>query len=103
MVSGVQCTVCIHVDDLLMTCVNESIIESTLTEIQKVYKQVTIKRSKVQQYLGMMLDFSVKGKCHVTMPKFTDELIGNSLRRTAMKTARRPGLTALQSLKGQKV
>ena len=78
LVSGVQCTICIHVDDLLITCVDEKIIESTLSEIQKVYKQVTIKRGKVQQYLGMMLDFSVEGKCYVTMPKFTDEVISKS-------------------------
>lgn len=62
LVSGVQCTICIHVDDLLITSTDESSIESTLAELQNVYKQVTIKRGKVQQYLGMILDFSVDGK-----------------------------------------
>ena len=77
-VSGVQCTICLHVDDLLITSTDESIIESVLTELEKVYIQVTIKRGKIQQYLGMLLDFSVEGKCYVSMPKFTDELISKS-------------------------
>lgn len=58
--SGVQCTICIHVDDLLITCVDEKIIECILSEIQNIYKQVTIKRGKVKQYLGRMIDFSVE-------------------------------------------
>ena len=74
--NGVQCTVCVHVDDLLFTCVDESIIENTVKHLIHVYKDVTVKRGNVQQYLGMLLDFAKRGKCFVKMPKFTDE-IGN--------------------------
>ena len=73
-VNGVQCTVCVHVDDLLFTSIDESIIEGTLQHLISVYKDVTVHRGAIQQYLGMLLDFSQRGKCFVTMPKFTDEV-----------------------------
>jgi hypothetical protein len=74
-VNDVQCTVCIHVDDLFFTCIDESIIERTLDSLISVYKEVTIKRGKIQQYLGMYLDFTTPGECRVSMPKFTEEVV----------------------------
>ena len=68
-----QCTVCIHVDDLFFTCVDESIIERSLDALIRVYKDITIKRGKIQQYL--YLDFTRPGRCRVSMPKFTEEVV----------------------------
>jgi hypothetical protein len=67
--------VCIYVDDLFFTCIDESIIERTLDSLISVYKEVTIKRGKIQQYLGMYLDFTTPGECRVSMPKFTKEVV----------------------------
>ena len=47
-VDRVQCTICIHVDDLLITCVDESIMEATLKEILRVYKQVFFVTDRVK-------------------------------------------------------
>ena len=74
-VNRVQCTICVHVDDLLFTSADESIIDNTLQYLIGVYKEVSISRGKVQQYLGMLFDFSTPGKCYVSMPKFTEEII----------------------------
>jgi hypothetical protein len=59
----------------LFTSIDESIIENTLQYLIGVYKEVSISRGKVQQYLGMLFDFSKSGKCYVTMPKFTEEVL----------------------------
>lgn len=74
-VNSVQCTICVHVDDLLFTSVDGSIIENTLQYLIGVYKEVSISRGKVQHYLGMIFDFSTPGKCYMSMPMFTDKVM----------------------------
>ena len=34
-----------------------------------------VSRGKVHKYLGMTLDYSVKGQVKITMPKYIDEML----------------------------
>jgi len=43
--------------------------------MKEIYKDVKITTGEVHQYLGMVFDFSEKGKCRVTMPKFTEDIV----------------------------
>jgi len=72
---GKQCTICIHVDDLMITCADEEFLEAVLEYIERVYKKVTIHRGSVHSYLGMMFDFSEEGKVKVTMEGYVNELL----------------------------
>ena len=38
-------------------------------------KDVTIIRGKVHEFLGMTLDFSTKGECHVKQPDHIKDMI----------------------------
>ena len=72
---GKQCTACLHVDDLFITCVDESIIESVVSSIEAQYKTITVHTGKVHSYLGMTFDFSVPGKVKVSMEGYIRDII----------------------------
>jgi len=72
---GKQCRICIHVDDLMLSCADEEFLEAVLEYIEKVYKKVTINRGSLHSYLGMMFDFSQDGKVKNTLEGYVDELL----------------------------
>ena len=61
-VDGKQCTLCVHVDDMLITCELDEVIESVFGQLQDRYKEVEIERGPKVSYIGMTLDFSSKGR-----------------------------------------
>ena len=75
---GVQCTVCFHVDDLMITCVNESMIDQLTSKLTDRFGTVTTHRGNQHNYLGALFDFSEEGKVHVSMPHLTQQLIEDS-------------------------
>ena len=70
-----QCTVCVHVDDLMITCCEDSTIEALLAGLTDKYKTLTVHRDKVHSYLGMTWDFSVACKVKVTMEGYVDDIL----------------------------
>jgi hypothetical protein len=73
---GSQLTVTTYVDDLTITCVNETYIDSLLGSLKAKYQEVTIKKGNEHYYLGMLftLDYHL-GVVYVSMNKFVDELL----------------------------
>lgn len=74
-VDGKQCTVCVHVDDLLITCELDEVIDSIYGQLQERYKEVKIQRGPKVSYLGMTLDFSMPGKAKCTMEGYVADLL----------------------------
>jgi hypothetical protein len=70
-----QITVCLYVDDLLITSSNSIKVDNFLIRLKDHYRELKVTRGKVHNYLGMRFDFSVKGKCKVTMEGFIEECI----------------------------
>jgi Reverse transcriptase (RNA-dependent DNA polymerase) len=66
---GLQCTVTVHVDDLLITSVDESMIESLA---------ITKSDGTTLNYLGMVLDLTHPGEARVTMKGFVDDMLKSS-------------------------
>ena len=62
---GVQCTVAVHVDDLMITSVDEGMIESLAAGLIKRYGDITRKNGPVVNYLGMVFDLTVTGVARV--------------------------------------
>jgi len=58
---GDQCTVILHVDDLMITCKQAQVIDEVVAAITEVYKEVKVKRGAVHSYLGMTFDFTTPG------------------------------------------
>jgi hypothetical protein len=78
MINDKQFTIVWYVDDLKFSHVDSSVvnemIEAVKSEFGKEY-EVIIRRRRVQDYLGMQLDFSNKGKDVMTMSDYISELI----------------------------
>ena len=74
-IDGKQCTICLHVDDLFITCELDDIIDSVYGQLRERYNDVTIRRGPVVSYLGMTLDFSTPGKAKCTMEGYIEDLL----------------------------
>jgi hypothetical protein len=74
-IDGVQCTVGFHVDDLLITCINESAIDALTEAIKTRFGGLTIHSGKVHNYVGGVFDFTVDGEVSISMPHYTKRLV----------------------------
>ena len=77
-IDGKQCTTGWHVNDLTISHSTESIVESILGAINHRYSleaPLVVHQGLAQEYLGMTIDYSNKGKAHFTMPKYINDLI----------------------------
>ena len=87
---GTQTTLVLHVDDLLITAKTEGHIDKLVDDIHaRGYKDLEIHRGRELDYLGMHFDWSVEGKCAVTMPGYIDEVLtfANEIRGEAKTPA----------------
>ena len=74
-VNGVQITVLVYVDDLLVTCVDGGAIRDLYDTLGARYPGLKIEEGPVINYLGQTLDFSNEGKCKVSMKKYVEEVL----------------------------
>ena len=84
---GKQCTIALHVDDLLVTCVDENVLKSLEKFIQSKYKGVTAKYGPVHEYLGMIFDFSIDGQVSIWQPAVIETLCSTVAQSTAKTPA----------------
>ena len=81
---GVQTTIAVHVDDLLITSVSQADIDSVKLCLKNKYHEITVKTGKVLDYVGMTFNFRSAGKAKVTMDNSVNEI----LRDCGVTTAR---------------
>jgi hypothetical protein len=67
--------VCLHVDDLLITCAIIDEIERVIQGLKDKYKTISAKRGTKHSYLGMTFDFSERGKAKVTMEGYIADVL----------------------------
>ena len=72
---GTQSTLVVHVDDLMVTACSEGHIDVIITELSASYRNLSIQRGRKLDYLGMVFDFTVKGKCKITMDGYVKDLL----------------------------
>jgi hypothetical protein len=72
---GHQVTICVYVDDLLVSSIDEADLEWVRLELVKRYKEVTYSDGDVHHYLGQRFDFSVAGECKVSMCDYVGDAI----------------------------
>ena len=80
MVNGKQQTVCWHVDDLKVSHVDSRVNDVFLQWIKDTYGaigEVKVTRGKIHEYLGMKLDFSVKGQVSIDMVDYIQSMVEN--------------------------
>ena len=78
LVNGYQHTVRFHVDDLLSSHVDPKVNDRFQVWLEKMYgkyKAVEPTRGKKHDYLGMLVDFTEKGKVKIDMVKYVESMI----------------------------
>ena len=90
--NGAQCSICFHVDDLLVTSKDPDNIALVHEGLSAVYGELTMKRGPKLSYLGMTLDFATPGIVKIRQEKF----LGDMLRESGITTrASTPALATL--------
>jgi histone deacetylase 1/2 len=78
-VDGIQCTITLHVDDLMITCVNETVIDEVIDVLRSKYERpdakIPVTTGKIHNYLGMCFDFSVDGQVIINMDTYVEDLL----------------------------
>ena len=71
----VQLTVCIFVDDFMLTCVSDRQLDIFMAQLRERFGDVTERTGPTHNYLGMVFDFSTAGQCSVTMPGYVEVML----------------------------
>jgi hypothetical protein len=65
--NGVQCTLCIHVDDLLIMSSSKEMV-AELTDGSKIrYEEITLKHGSLINYLRISIDFNHSGAARLNI------------------------------------
>ncbi len=64
---GNQCTICFHVDDILITCKDDSVIKDIIFKMRGEYQEIKVSEGLKHSYLGRTLDFSDERYSMVSM------------------------------------
>lgn len=78
LVNGKQHTIGWHVDDFIMTHEDASVNTELINWFQKKYGELsplTVHRGRTHDYLGMNLDFTVRGSVTVSMRAYVNDII----------------------------
>jgi hypothetical protein len=83
MIEGDQMNICFHVDDCKLshrkTKVMGRMIEYLRQEYEIIFEDgsgaMTVSRGKIHKYLGMTLDYTVRGQVKITMFDYVDEIL----------------------------
>jgi len=81
-INGKQCTIVWHVDDLKISHVSKDVVEDIIARLNKKFGRespLTTNRGKVLEYLGLMLDYSKKGRVKISMYKYVKKIVDESL------------------------
>ena len=72
---GVQITVVVHVDDLLVTSASVTNLASFELYLQSAYPQISVHRGAILDYIGMTFDFTVPGEVSITMENCVSDIL----------------------------
>jgi len=78
MIHGKQCTVAWHVDDLKISHESPDVVTSIIDKLNKEFGKLaplTVTRGKTHEYLGMTIDYSLKGKVQIRMNDYIKQML----------------------------
>jgi hypothetical protein len=82
-IEGEQMTICFHVDDCKFSHRKNKVMDSMIEYIRQEYDSIfedgsgamTVSRFKIHKYLGMTLDYTVRGQVKITIFDYIDEIL----------------------------
>ena len=89
---GTQCTVAVHVDDLLITSVSQEMIDQLTGGLKRRYGEISKSDGTILNYLGMVFDLSHPAEARVTMKGYVDVVLDLSKVAGGAKTPATDGL-----------
>ena len=95
--TGQQCTISVHVDDLLITSVNKLMISELVDGLRTRYGEITHTNGPSLNYLGMSIDLTHAGEARITMAGYVSEVLSAS---GVTGVARTPATDGLFELRG---
>jgi hypothetical protein len=83
MIEGDQLTICFHVDDCKLSHRKTKVIDSMIEYLRQEYESIfengsgamMVSRGKIHNFLGMTLDYTVRGQVKITMFNYVDEIL----------------------------
>jgi hypothetical protein len=73
---GIQITICIYVDDVMLTSIDGDAVEDVILFLETKYQSITVLRGNSHDYLGMKFEFEYP-LVKVSMQGFIDKLIAD--------------------------
>ena len=74
-IDGSQCTLCVHVDDIMITAATEQHLDKVIEDTKSLFGDITVARGKNHDYLGMSFDFSDMERVRISMTNYVDDLL----------------------------
>jgi hypothetical protein len=82
-IEGEHITICFHVDDGRLRHCKTKVMDSMIEYLRQEYDSILedgsgaimVSRCKIHKYLGMTLDYTVRGQVNITMFDYIDEII----------------------------
>jgi len=74
-VGNKKITINLYVDDLLITATTDELIDEFIAKFKERYKDVTIKRGEIMDYLGMQLEYTRNGKITLSMKGYIEKML----------------------------
>ena len=77
-INGQQCTLVWHVDDMKISHAHSQVVTDIIKQLEQEFGKeapLTIRRGKVHDYLGMILDFSLPGKVQIKMEEYIKNML----------------------------
>ena len=65
----------LYVDDLMIVSDEKESVDETIEYLREIYIDITVKRGKVHDYLGMRFDFRNEGEVFTSMSKYIKEIV----------------------------
>ena len=83
-------TIVLHVDDGLVTGTSETVLDTFFEKLKSHIGDITVKRGRIHDYLGMTMDFSQPNIVHITIQKMIRDIIsewkiGSTIRNSPAK------------------
>jgi hypothetical protein len=82
-IEGDQMTICFHVYDCKLSHRKNKVMDSMIEYLRQEYESIfedgsgamTVSRGNIHKYLGMTLDYTVRGQVKITMFDYVDEIL----------------------------
>lgn len=74
-VSGRQVSIALYVDDLMVTCTDERILNDVIQSLGQLFDGATMHSGPVHSYVGMLFDFTDPGQVHIRMDGYIEDFL----------------------------